>query len=65
MKNISQIIKILENVLNVIVGFKESQEDVIILDVVIFGANMNFVGFVEENMNLLIIEILFLCVLVW
>lgn len=47
------------------VGFKENQEDVIFLDVVIFGANMNFVGFVEKNMSLLIIEIPFQCVLVY
>ena len=39
--------------------------DAIILDVVIFGVNLNFVGFVGKNMNLHIIGIHYLCVLVW
>jgi hypothetical protein len=58
-QNILKIIRILKNVQNVNVGLKENEEDVIILDVIIFGANMNFVGYVGINMNLHIIKILF------
>ena len=59
------MIRILENVLNVKAGSKETQEDVIFLDVVIFGVNMNFVGFAEINMILHITEILSQCVSVY
>ena len=64
-QNILKIIRILKNVQNVNVGLKENQEDVIILDVIIFGVNMNSVGYVEINMNLLIIKILFQLVFVY
>ena len=60
--NILKIIRILKNVLSVIAGLKENQGVVIILDVIIFGANLNFVGYVGINMNLHIIKILFLLV---
>ncbi len=55
--HILKIIRILKNVLNVIAGLKENQEVVIILDVIIFGANLNFVGYVGINMNLSLIHI--------
>ena len=64
-KNILKIIKIYENVPNVKAGSKEIPKVAIFLDVVIFGVNMNSVGFAAKNMILLIIEILFLCALVY
>ena len=59
------MIKILKDAHNVIVGFKEIQEDVIILHVLIFGVIIIFVGFAENNMMILIIKILYQYALVY
>ena len=44
-------------------GYKEKKVVVIILDVLIIGVDISFVGFVEKNMIIHIIKIRYQCVL--